>query len=69
MPELPEVETVKNVLIPIVKDRKILKIDVLRNSTIEGDVEEFISNLQGQTFLNVTRIGKYLIFHLNEIPL
>ena len=64
MPELPEVETVKNVLIPIVKDRKILKIDVLRNSTIEGDVKEFISNLQGQTFLNVTRIGKYLIFHL-----
>ena len=66
MPELPEVETVKNVLIPIVKDRKILKIDVLRNSTIEGDVKDFISNLQGQTFLNVTRIGKYLIFHLTN---
>lgn len=66
MPELPEVETVKKVLIPIVKDRKILKIDVLRNSTIEGDVEVFISNLQGQTFLNVTRIGKYLIFHLTN---
>ena len=29
MPELPEVETVKNVLLPIVKDRKILSIEVL----------------------------------------
>lgn len=68
MPELPEVETVKNVLLPIIKDRKILKIDVFRSSTIEGNVKEFVSNLQGQTFLSVSRIGKYLIFHLtNEL--
>ena len=68
MPELPEVETVKNVLIPIVKNRKILKIDVLRAGQIEGNVNEFISNLQWQTFLDVSRIGKYLIFHLtNEL--
>ena len=68
MPELPEVETVKNVLIPIVKGHTITKIDVLRPQQIEGDVKEFVSNLQGQTFLSVSRIGKYLIFHLtNEL--
>lgn len=66
MPELPEVETVKKVLIPIVKNRKLLKIDVLRSGQIEGDVNEFVSNLQGHTFLDVSRIGKYLIFHLSE---
>ena len=66
MPELPEVETVKNVLVPIVTNRQILKIDVLRKGQIEGDVKEFISNLQGQTFLSVSRIGKYLIFHLTN---
>ena len=66
MPELPEVETVKNVLIPIVKGRKILKIDVLRMSTIEGNPEEFALNLQNEIFLDVTRIGKYLIFHLTN---
>ena len=66
MPELPEVETVKNVLLPIVKNRKILKIDVLRSSTIEGNAKEFVSNLQGQTFLSVSRIGKYLIFDLSN---
>lgn len=66
MPELPEVETVKNVLIPIVKGRKIQSIDVLRKSTIEGDVDSFIVNLQNEIFLDVTRIGKYLIFHLTN---
>ena len=66
MPELPEVETVKNVLIPIVKGHKIIKIDVLRKSQIEGEVNEFVSNLQGEMFLDVSRIGKYLIFHLTN---
>ena len=66
MPELPEVETVKNVLIPIIKNRTIIKIDVLRMSTIHGDVDEFVKTLEGKTFLNISRIGKFLIFHLNE---
>ena len=66
MPELPEVETVKNVLLPIVKDRTIYKIDVYRKGTIEGDVDEFISSLEKEKFLDVTRIGKYLIFHLTN---
>ena len=66
MPELPEVETVKNVLIPIVKGQTINKIDVLRASTIHGDIDTFVSTLEGKIFLNVSRIGKFLIFHLND---
>lgn len=66
MPELPEVETVKNVLLPIVKGRKIIKIDVLRMSTIHGDIDEFVNNLTNQTILDITRIGKFLIFHLTN---
>ena len=66
MPELPEVETVKNVLIPIVKGRTIKQIDVLRNSTIHGDIDEFKNALINKTFLNVSRIGKFLIFHLSD---
>ncbi len=66
MPELPEVETVKNVLLPIVKGRKILSIDILRKSTIHGDVDEFVNALKDQTFLDITRIGKFLIFHLTN---
>ena len=70
MPELPEVETVKNVLLPIVKNRSIVKIDILRQSIVHDDPEHFKSILERQTFLNITRIGKFLIFHLtNDIVL
>ena len=66
MPELPEVETVKNVLLPIVKGRTIKKIDVLRKSIIHYDIDKFIAGLENETFLNVSRIGKFLIFHLTN---
>ncbi len=67
MPELPEVETVKKVLIPIVKGNTIASIDVLRKSTIVGSsIDEFKSALINKTFLNITRIGKFLIFHLSD---
>ena len=66
MPELPEVETVRNVLLPLVKGKEILKIDVLRSSTIVGNVDTFIDTLTNQTFLDITRIGKFLIFHLTN---
>lgn len=66
MPELPEVETVKNVLIPIIKERTIKKIDVNRKTIIQGDPEQFCSYFENERFLNITRIGKFLIFHLTN---
>ena len=66
MPELPEVETIKNVLSKIVIGKTIKSIDVYRDLTIEGDKNEFVSCLTGQTFLSMSRIGKYLIFHLTN---
>ena len=66
MPELPEVETVKRVLLPIVKDRTILKIDVLRKSVINNLEKEFISYFTNEKFLSISRIGKFLIFHLSN---
>ena len=66
MPELPEVETVKNVLLPIVKDRKILSVEVLRKSIVNGLDKEFISFLMNETFLNITRRGKFLLIHLTN---
>ena len=67
MPELPEVETVKNVLSPIVINHKIVKIDVLRKSIIKNEsVDEFVKGLENETFLHLERIGKFLIFHLSH---
>ena len=67
MPELPEVETVKNVLKPIVIGKKILSIDILRKTIIKNDdIDEFVNGLIDETFLDITRIGKFLIFHLSH---
>lgn len=66
MPELPEVETIKNVLKPILIGNKITAIDVLRMSTIQGDKQSFVNSLVGQTFTDVTRYGKYLFLHLTN---
>ena len=66
MPELPEVETVKNVLEKIIIGRTIKSIDVLRASQIEGDIPAFVDALTGQTYLSISRIGKFLIFHLTN---
>ena len=66
MPELPEVETVKRVLLPIVKDCTILKIDVLRKSVVNNLEQEFISYFTNEKFLSISRIGKFLIFHLTN---
>lgn len=66
MPELPEVETITKVLTPIVSNRKIIGIDVLRSTTIIGNKEEFVSSLTGESFTSVSRIGKFLIFHLTN---
>ena len=66
MPELPEVETIKNTLIPIVKDRTILKVDILRDSLVHSNPTIFKQKLANQKFLDVSRKGKYLFFHLSN---
>ena len=66
MPELPEVETVKRVLEPIVKNRQIAKIDVLRATIVNNMADAFISYFENEKFMSVSRIGKFLIFHLTN---
>jgi len=66
MPELPEVETVTKILRPLILEKKIVSIDVLRKQTIVGDPIEFKSSLSGETFKKITRIGKYIIFHFTN---
>ena len=66
MPELPEVETVKRVLLPIVKGRTIVKIDINRKTIVNNLEDEFVSYYKNEKFLDITRIGKFLIFHLTN---
>ncbi|MFA6661384.1 MAG: DNA-formamidopyrimidine glycosylase family protein, partial [Bacilli bacterium] len=66
MPELPEVETITKLLRPIVVSRKIIGIDILRKTTILGEPEVFVKSLVGESFTDITRVGKFLIFHLTN---
>lgn len=66
MPELPEVETVRKSLIDLIIGKQIENVEVRYANIIHTPVFEFISNLKGQTFKDVKRIGKYLIFVLDD---
>lgn len=66
MPELPEVETVRRILNEIVKGKTIASIDVYRGKNLFPSPEVFVSSLVNETFLDVSRVGKYLVFHLTD---
>lgn len=67
MPELPEVETVKNGLLKKVKGKKITACKVLWDGIIAYPSKlEFINNITNETINDITRRGKFLIFELDN---
>ena len=62
MPELPEVETVKESLKRHLLNKKILSVDVLYERMILTPIEVFKSSLINATINDIRRKGKYLIF-------
>jgi formamidopyrimidine-DNA glycosylase len=60
MPELPEVETVLRGLRKRAQGRRIIAVEVLHPGIIAGDVEDFISRIEGRTAIAVRRKGKVL---------
>ena len=67
MPELPEVETVKNSLKELIINKTISKVTINYTRIIQNcETFEFENNLVNQTFVDVKRIGKYLILQLND---
>ena len=66
MPELPEVETIKNELLPYVLGREITGIDLPWEGMVRRpSVEEFRSRIIGQRITGLRRRGKYLFFTLS----
>lgn len=66
MPELPEVETVRRGLIPVLEGKILKAIDVYRDGLRYPFPPLFKERLKGQQILNLTRRAKYLLLHLNE---
>jgi formamidopyrimidine-DNA glycosylase len=67
MPELPEVETIKNELLPHVLGRKINSVDIFWDKMVrQPPVKEFRTRVIGQMITGLSRRGKYLFFHLGS---
>lgn len=67
MPELPEVETVKNTLRRLVLNKKIKCVEIFHNNIIASpNIEEFKEKIKNQTINNIDRRGKWLLFELDN---
>jgi len=67
MPELPEVESIKNELLPHIVGRYISGVTLFWARIVrQPSVEQFCSRLIGQRLTGVARRGKYLIFSLTS---
>lgn len=66
MPELPEVETVRRILKGQIINRKIKDVTVLWDNILINDKESFINNIIDETFEDIKRRGKWLIFVLDD---
>jgi formamidopyrimidine-DNA glycosylase len=67
MPELPEVETIKNELAPLLTGRKIESVDFLwEKMLLSPSVDEFKKRVKGRRITEIGRRGKYLIMRLDS---
>lgn len=66
MPEIAEVETVRNTLKKQILYKKIKNVQVLYEKMIESDIQEFKGVLKNNEFIDIKRRGKWLIFELED---
>ncbi len=70
MPELPEVETVRQVLRTKILNKKITNINILYEGIVKDDtIIDFKNKLLNQTINEIERKGKYLFFMLDDYVL
>lgn len=66
MPELPEVETVRNQLKKIILNKKIINIDLLYEKIFNGEVNDLKDALINNEIIDIERYGKFLVFILKN---
>jgi formamidopyrimidine-DNA glycosylase len=66
MPELPEVETVRRGLAPVMKGARFLKVEVRRADLRRPFPKDFAKRLQGETVTDLKRRAKYLLAELSS---
>ena len=66
MPELPEVEVVRQSLHKKINKKKVKKV-IIRNRNLRFQIPlNFSSFFKNKTIINVDRFSKYLIFYLSN---
>ena len=66
MPELPEVETVRRGLQPVMEGAKIIKAETRRKDLRFPFQKDFVARLEGQTVTGLGRRAKYLMADLES---
>src|SRR3974390_345642 len=66
MPELPEVETVRRGLAPMMEGARFAKVEIRRGDLRWPLRKDFARRLQGQTVTSVGRRAKYLLVDLSS---
>ena len=67
MPELPEVETIKNELLPSVVGQRFISVTIYDVRLVrQPSSEELCLELPGKVVKSLERRGKYLMFHLSS---
>src|SRR3989440_10335700 len=64
MPELPEVETVRRGLQPVMEGSRIVKAEARRKDLRFPFQKDFVARLDGQTVIGLGRRAKYLLADL-----
>ncbi len=68
MPELPEVETTKNAILPF--KGKTLKRIIVNNPSLRWPIDEkAINKIKEREILSITRRAKYIFLHLDELAI
>ncbi|MEK7625528.1 MAG: bifunctional DNA-formamidopyrimidine glycosylase/DNA-(apurinic or apyrimidinic site) lyase [Patescibacteria group bacterium] len=66
MPELPEVETIRNDLRRKVLNTKIVQVEIRKPKAVNFENKLFIQALRGNKFKEIDRRGKLMIFRLKN---
>lgn len=66
MPELPEVETVRRGLEPVLAGRRIARVTARRRDLRRPLPDDFESRLAGRRVIAISRRAKYLLFRLDD---
>ena len=66
MPELPEVETVKETLKKQILNKTIKGVEVFYEPIIATSISVFKEKIQNKTIMDIQRRGKWLLFDLGD---